>query len=316
MGTIAIIWMVGAILLLMGILYRPKFWVVYLWAMAFAALMVMGTAPAEWAKEKGANFGLRQKADSSILYEDESQYCYIAVKQVSKSPDKREFLQDKLKHSEIVMDNLLNLQYFYTRVFASVTDMLWGGKGKLKVMVIGGGGYVYPRCVEKLWPGSRIDVVEIDPMVTAAAKEAFGLEENTTINTINLDARNYVDEIIERENRGGEKTRYDFIYEDAINDYSVPFQLVTKEFNEKIAGLLTEDGVYMVNLVDLYDKGLFVGAFVNTLKQTFGNVYVISEKRPKSLRNTFVVMGAKKEISFANFEQEKLLKGLNLVGIE
>jgi len=44
------------------------------------------------------------------------------VKQESKNPEKRAFMQDKLKHSEIVIDNLLDLQYFYTRIFASVTD--------------------------------------------------------------------------------------------------------------------------------------------------------------------------------------------------
>lgn len=312
MGTIAIIWAVGAILLLTGILYGPRSRPVYLWAAVFAALMVMGMAPAEWAKEKGANLGLRTKADSSILYEDESQYSYIAVRQVSKSPDKREFMQDKLKHSEIVMDDPMDLQYFYTRIFASVTNMLWGNRDRLKVMVIGGGGYAYPRYMEKFWPGSRIDVVEIDPHVTAAAKKAFGLESNTRINTINMDARNYVDGIIERENNGGAELRYDFIYEDALNDYSVPFQLTTREFNAKLARLLTDDGVYVVELIDVFEEGLFLGAFVNTLEQTFGHVYVISEKLSKSHRNTYVVIGAKRQINFDNLAHEKLMQGFNL----
>jgi len=55
-------------------------------------------------------------------------------------------------------------------------------------MVIGAAA-MCTRVREALWPGSRVDVVEIDPRVTAAAKEAFGLPSNTTINTINLDAR-------------------------------------------------------------------------------------------------------------------------------
>ena len=44
-----------------------------------------------------------------------------------------------------------------------------------------------------------------------------------------MDARNYVDELLEKQRNGEEIPRYDFIYEDALNDYSIPFQLVTKE---------------------------------------------------------------------------------------
>jgi tetratricopeptide (TPR) repeat protein len=113
-----------------------------------------------------------------------------------------------------------------------------------------------------------------------------------------MDGRNYVDELLAREEAGREKTRYDFIYEDAINDYSVPFQLVTKEFNDKIARILADDGVYMVNLIDMYDSGLFLGAVVNTLKETFPYVYVIaSYVSLPTLRDTFVIAASERQFS-------------------
>jgi tetratricopeptide (TPR) repeat protein len=271
-----------------------------LWAAIFIALMAMGMIPAEWAKSKGPYLGLRQKPDPKLIYEDESRYCYITV-QIFNNPNKRFFYQDKLVHSEILMDDILDLQYFYSKIYAAVTKGLSKDKDKLSVMVIGGGGYVYPRYIEKLWPGSRIDVVEIDPAVTKAAMEAFGLERNTSINTINMDARNYVDELLERKRCGGEIPRYDFIYEDAINDYSVPYQLTTKEFNDKIAQLLSNDGVYMVNLIDMYNSGKFLGAVINTIEETFPYVYVIAERqRPLSARNTFVIAAAKQQIDLKN----------------
>jgi len=137
-------------------------------------------------------------------------------------------------------------------------------------------------------------VAEIDPGVTKAAFAAFELDPQTRVNTISLDARNYVDGLIEKQHRGLATGRYDFIYEDALNDYCVPFQLTTKEFNDTLYELLTEDGIYMVELIDTYDSALFLGSFVSTLEQTFPFVTVISEKNVINYdRNTYVVVAAK-----------------------
>jgi Tfp pilus assembly protein PilF len=165
------------------------------------------------------------------------------------------------------------------------------------MMVIGGGGYVFPRYLKTLWPDSLVEVVEIDPGVTKAAMAAFGLDRNTKIKTIHMDARNYVDQLLGQERAGEGERRYDFIYEDAINDYSVPFQLVTKEFNDKIAHLLGDGGVYVVNLIDTYESGRFLGAVLCTLDETFPHVYVVTSQRGlPSLRDTFVVIAAKRRL--------------------
>ncbi|MHC4752818.1 MAG: fused MFS/spermidine synthase [Planctomycetota bacterium] len=312
MGTIAIIWMVGGVLLLLAILYWARFWVLYLWAAIFIALMTVGLTSTSWAKQTSTSLALREKVDPSVIYEDESRYCYVAVKYLSQNPDRRAFMQDKLMHSEIEMGDILDLKYSYSQIYAAVTDLMSQGKSKLSVLVIGGGGYVYPRYVEKVWPGSRVDVVEIDPGVTEAAMQAFGLERDTPINTYTVDARNYVDQLLERERAEGQETRYDFIYEDALNDYSVPYQLTTKEFNDKIAQILTENGAYMIEMIDIFKSGLFVGAFVNTLEQTFDYVYVVTEEDARSGRNTFVIIAAKREIDFANLHLCDSVKNLDL----
>ncbi|MCJ7638275.1 MAG: fused MFS/spermidine synthase, partial [Euryarchaeota archaeon] len=100
LGTVAIIWIVGAALLLLAILYWTRLWVLYLWAAIFIALMAMGMAPAEWAKSKGSSLGLREQHNPDIVYKDESQYCYIYVRQSRNNPNKRFFHQDMLMHSE------------------------------------------------------------------------------------------------------------------------------------------------------------------------------------------------------------------------
>lgn len=295
-GSVMIIWAIGAAMLAMAFLYWISCWALYLWAMVFAALIAMGMAPADWARAAGVAAGLREPNDPSVIYEDETPYCHVAVRRVSEKPDRRAFWQDQLMHSEIVMGDVTSLQYFYTEVYAGLTHALAARDGPLSMMVIGGGGYAFPQYLQAFWPDSHVEVIEIDPGVTQAAREAFGLAPDSTIETVNMDARNYVDQLLRHQGAGPPNAQYDFIYEDAINDYSVPFQLVTQEFNEKIARLLADDGVYMVNLIDTYDSGRFLGAVVTTLEQTFPHVWVIGNKiGMSSLRDTYVVVASHRE---------------------
>ena len=312
MGTIAIIWTVGAVLLLMAILYWARLWVLYIWAAVFVGLMTIGMMPVDWARQTGSSLNIRQKTDPSIVYEDETQYCHIMVKRDLINPDRRFFYQDKLLHSELLIGQVNHLQYFYTRIYAAITNKVSTGKNEISALVIGGGGYVYPQYLKETRPASRVDVVEIDAGVTKAAREAFGLSRNTQINSITMDARNYVDELLGKKRQGFVVPKYDFIYEDAINDYTVPYQLVTKEFNDKIFELLEDTGLYMVNLIDIFDSGLFAGTFLNTLEQTFPYVYVITTREPRMARNTFVLIAAKQKIETENLSSEEALKNLDL----
>lgn len=293
LGTIDIIWLIAAALLLMGIIYYAKQWVLYVWAVIFALLMTLGMAPYEKAVELGGTWRLREKHDPSIIYQDETQYCYVAVKQLSKEPDHRLFLQDKLKHSEIVLSEVDTLKDFYEQMFAAITHHLAEDKTTLSTLTIGGGGYVFPQYIGRHWPGSHNDVAEIDPGVTKAAIAAFGMKDDAGVNTIHLDARNYIDGLLADRQIGKETPLYDFVYEDAFNDYNVPFQLVTKEFNDKIKDILTEKGVYVINMIDVLDKGGFMAAYLNTLRQTFPYLYIVTQNAPESFRSTFIITAAK-----------------------
>jgi tetratricopeptide (TPR) repeat protein/MFS family permease len=305
-GPIAIIWLVGACLAIMAVLYRIRFWPYYLWLAAFVFMLIIAAAPAQWCQNAGGTLLLREAIDPSVIYQAESQYCYIAVR-TSNIPNKRIFVQDKLFHSAIIMGDINDLQYPYTRIYAGITRLIGKNKNKFRVMVIGGGGYVFPRYVEHNWPGSHIEVAEIDPGVTEAAMAAFGLDRNTSIKSIAMDARNYIDDLLEKSRRAGNDPlqKYDFIYEDAINDYSVPYQLVTKEFNQKIADILADDGAYMVNLIDTYDNGQFLGAIIATLQQTFPYVYVsVDRKTYHATRETFVVTATKQPFDVNSVKRE------------
>lgn len=301
-GSVAILWGLGAALLAVGVLYWLSCWLLYVWAMIFGALLLMGMAPADWAREAGTTAFLREPADPNVVYEGDTPYCHVTVRRISQWPDRRVLIQDKLLRSEVVMGDPTNLQYFYTRVFAGMTHGLSKGRQDLSRMVIGSGGYAFPQYLKATWPSSRVEVVEADPGMSGAAMAALGLDMNTSIAMVNLDPRIYVNQLLAGKEPAG---RYDFIYEDAFNDYSSPCELATQEFNEKIARLLTDDGVYLINVLDAHDNGRLLGAVVGTARQTFPHVYVVTrEISLPSMRDTFVVVAAKRPIDPAAILRE------------
>ncbi len=308
-GTITLIWLVAGIMAILAIICRLRFRPAYLWLAVFAFLLITAAAPMRWCMTMGAGLTLREPIDPRVIYQDESQYCYIAVKQLSAFPDRRIFVQDTLRHSELIMGDINDLQYEYTIIYADITRLINQNGKNLNVMFIGGGGYVFPRYIQANWPGSRIAVVEIDPAVTKAAIEEFGLEKNTPINTFTMDARNYVDKLLEDRRNGKPIPKYDFIYEDAFNDYSVPSQLVTREFNDKIAEILSDDGAYIMNLIDTHESAKFLGAVINTLQKTFPYVYVTAEQNIHPVtRDTFIVVAAKKPVDMMALRDDKKIK--------
>jgi tetratricopeptide (TPR) repeat protein len=113
--------------------------------------------------------------------------------------------------------------------------------------------------------------------------------------------------------------RYDFIYEDIFHDCAVPFLLVTREFNDKIAGLLADDGVFMIHLPEAYPQGRLLGPVVNTMSETFSHVYVVVEQADlQSAQHLCVVVAAKGELDPQAILQErsKRLKFLALDAVQ
>jgi hypothetical protein len=151
---------------------------------------------------------------------------------------------------------------------------------------------------DQLEPGTRLtlpslsDVAELDPMVTEVNHTRLKLkrfDQEPRIKTWNYDARNFV----ESASAAGWTERYDVIFQDAFNHYSVPYHLTTKEFNDKVGSLLTKDGVYICNVIDKYETARFMSATVVTMRASFDHVYVLGDKRRSQRygRETFVVVG-------------------------
>jgi spermidine synthase len=102
-----------------------------------------------------------------------------------------------------------------------------------------------------------------------------------------------------------EQEKYDFIVGDAFNDLSIPYHLTTKEFALQMARLLKPDGILMANVIDSYEKGLFMPSYIRTLEDVFGkgNVHLVSPKPDEKNTgiSTRVIVASKKAIDMNDF---------------
>ncbi len=105
-------------------------------------------------------------------------------------------------------------------------------KSSLRTLFLGGGAYCFQRHMRFAYPGTSVDVAEIDPAVTRANHMATGLPRDTPIQTHCGDARQFVD-------LSQDTQKFDIVFGDAFNDFSVPWHLTTREFNEKIKKMLS-----------------------------------------------------------------------------
>lgn len=68
--------------------------------------------------------------------------------------------------------------FAYYRAFDYLLEAaLTGGPALRRVLLLGGGGYAYPKYALTTYPDLAMDVVEVDPAVVAAAREYFFLDE-------------------------------------------------------------------------------------------------------------------------------------------
>ncbi|MCR9254986.1 MAG: fused MFS/spermidine synthase [Alphaproteobacteria bacterium] len=140
--------------------------------------------------------------------------------------------------------------------------------GDFSAFFIGGGGYTLPRAWSEAYDSPRLVVAEVDPAVTAAARDHLWLDDTDPAMEIHhRDARALLQAMPVAD-------RFDVIFGDAFHDISIPAHLVTREFHGKIARRLNPGGIYTVNVVDNGSEPRFLAALVRTLQADFSAVEV------------------------------------------
>jgi spermidine synthase len=313
MGTVAVLLAVSGILFAAALYFGAQSIAPYIWGGVLVACLLATVGPWTWTRTVGVRLGLRQNANSQVYFTKESNYSYIRVEEDPTEPGVRFMTLDFLIHSYINFNDFNDLRYDYEQIYAHITranvESLPSGRNP-RALFLGGGGFVFPSWLLRQFPGAYSEVAEIDPEVTRAAFEAFGLRSNPMMAIYNLDARNHIDDLLARRNAGENVGEFDLIYGDAFNHYSPPFHLTTYEFNEKARRLMSENGMLLANVIDVYRSGRFVGAMVNTLEQTFPHVYVFSAApggpTDADARDTFVVLGSLKPLNQSSSSYKEL----------
>jgi hypothetical protein len=203
------------------------------------------------------------------VYMADTNYYTIKVNQDEQDPGLLNLYLDLLLHSTVNVNDPTYIYYHHEHIQMEFLRAARAQDPHPKVLVIGGGGYTFPRYAKALIPETEMDVVEIDPGVTRAAYEHLGLKREYGIRDHNMDGRQFV---AERAVPGS----YDLVVQDAVNDLSVPAHLLTKEYNDAVKRALKPGGVYLLTIIDEIDHGKLWRASMATLRLTFPHVALLS----------------------------------------
>ena len=81
--------------------------------------------------------------------------------------------------------------------------------------------------------------------------------------------------------------------QDAVNDFSVPYHLMTAEYNSLIQRLLRPQGVYLLTVIDAMESGRFLASAVRTVEKSFGETRLPAPQETYELqdRSVYIIAG-------------------------
>lgn len=180
-------------------------------------------------------------------------------------------------------DTYCDLAYSYTRDYDC---MFFAGVPVRDVLVLGGGGYSYPKHLIAHHPETFVTCVEIDPVITAIAHryffldrliEEYDLDETGRLRLVEGDAREYLERSCDR---------YDAIVNDCFTGMTLVESLVTREAARLYHEHLRKDGVYLANVIGAVEgpRSRTMRRILHTLASEFAHVYVLPGQ-PSMLSN-------------------------------
>ncbi len=254
LGSAGSIWLVAALNAVLAALFVPAFRQrVVAWALVAVAAFftVSGWSPPGFA--------------TPCAYE--SRYYCIGVfsGEERNLPGARLLRLDALTQS-VNHEDPGYLAYSHLQWMDELVRRRFGGS-RFAAFVIGGGGYTLPRTWLARDPTTSVTVAELDPLVTAIARERLWFEPGPRTEILHQDARVALA-------RMADERRFDVIVGDAFRDVALPAHLITDTFHALVAGRLTADGFYVINIIDAVQPRRLVASAVATFRRRFPIVEV------------------------------------------
>ena len=206
------------------------------------------------------------RASDDVIFTQPSFYHQIEVRQPKHDVNRYLHLDSTLEGAMNSKNGDLVLDYQRFWQLARLNETL-----KLnRALFIGAGAFGMPEQVARTGAAVQVDVVEIDPAVIEVGRRFFKLDEFPNVRPHSGDARRFLQH---------SDQKYDLIFGDAYNGVRhIPAHLITKEFFEKVRSHLTEDGVYLMNIISAVegDRAMLLGHALGTLRAVFPNVEVFA----------------------------------------
>ena len=140
-------------------------------------------------------------------------------------------------------------------------------------LLIGGGGFSFPKFMAAQHPGIHLDVVELDPGMVEVARRFFHYSDKPNVSVHIGDARIFLNRL--QANAAAKK--FDIAFADAYNSAAnIPFHLATREFFSALSSAITDDGTAVVNIIATVEgpKNCLYRHMYYELKQFFPEVRV------------------------------------------
>ncbi len=181
--------------------------------------------------------------------------------------------------------------------------MFESGNEIKSMLVLGGGGYAYPKHIVSTRPEIHVDVVEIDHAVTMVAERYFYLdrliaefdtEETGQLRLIEGDGREFIDQ---------SSSKYDCIVNDCFSGRSPAMVLASVEAARSIHEHLAPGGLYLSNVISALEgpEAHFINSIYKTLACEFKNVHVVPIPREDvSKRDNNIVIATDGDYSFSD----------------
>lgn len=228
-----------------------------------------------------------EKGDLKYLIDFDSKYQHISVLDKRIVNNKKTIngryllINRKCCSSGMNLDNPNDLILFYSKYFKLGEYYSPSAKSYL---MIGGGGYSFPRYLLSHNPETTIDVVEIDQAMTDIAKKYFTLTDNSRLKTYTQDGRIFLNKNMKK---------YDVIIIDVFGNNFIPFSLTTEEALLKIKLGLSHKGVIIVNIISAIEgpKNSFFLSILTTYRTLFPETHIfqVEDVDKREIQNVILV---------------------------
>lgn len=178
---------------------------------------------------------------------------------------------DGTPQSHVDLDDPTHLHFEYIARIGAVIDQLRMPRQPLTAVHLGAGALTLPRYVEATRPGSRQQVIELEPALWDLVREELPLPRGAAIRVRIGDARAGLARL-----PAAMHGAVDLLVSDVYSGAQTPAHLTTVEFYREAAALLAPDGVLVVNVAD--GAGLaFARRQIATVREVLEHVIVLAE---------------------------------------